>query len=127
MKIAFIAASGILAATAAGCGSSFSPASRIAPGSAVVPCSRISAQIQAIQPYYTFPGPNDSSPLYGLETALANKFGNVSNLDSPLNLSGAEVNFEVDVLNDSSVTQNQPFSTAVENDVAALASACGID
>lgn len=100
-------------------------ASQVAPGSAVVPCSQIVSQIKAIEPYYAFPGPSDSTPLYGLETALASKFGNVSNLDSPQNLATAEVAFEVAV-QDNSLSQNQPFSTAVQNDVEALATACGI-
>jgi hypothetical protein len=57
----------------------------------VVPCSQISAQIKAIEPYCRFPGPDDSTPLYGLQNALARKFGNVSNLDSPQKLARAEV------------------------------------
>jgi hypothetical protein len=100
-------------------------ASQVAPGSAVVPCSQIVSQIKAIEPYYGFPGPNDSTPLYGLETALANKFGNVSNLDNPQNLANAEVAYELAV-QDSSLSQNQPFSTAVQDDIGALAAACGI-
>jgi hypothetical protein len=100
-------------------------ASQVAPGSAVVPCSQVVSQIKAIEPYYSASPPNDSTPLYGLETALANKFGNVSNLDIPQNLSTAEVAYEIAV-HDSSLSQNRPFSTDVQNDVEALAAACGI-
>lgn len=101
-------------------------ASQVAPGSAVVPCSQIVSQIQAIEPYYGSSPPSDSTPLYGLETALANKFGNVSNLDNPQNLANAEVAFEVAV-QDNSLSQNQPFSANVQNDLGALAAACGIE
>jgi hypothetical protein len=100
-------------------------ASQVAPGSAVVPCLQIVSLIKVIEPYYSSAAPNDSTPLYGLETALANKFGNVSNLDSPQNLANAEVAYEIAV-QDSSLSQNQPFSADVQNDVEALATACGI-
>lgn len=85
------------------------------------------SQIKAIEPYHRFPPPNDSTPLYGLETVLANKFGNVSNLDNSQNLANAEVAYEVAVqVQDSSLSQNQPFSAAVQDDIEALAAACGI-
>ena len=127
MRRALITAAslGVAAFAAAGCSSSSNPAQQVAPGSAVVPCSQISAQVRATEPYYRFPPPDDSAPLYGLETALARKFGNVSNLDSPQNLARAEVAYQVDV-QDSSLSQNQPFSSAVQSDLEALASACGI-
>ena len=60
-----------------------------------------------------------------METALAAKFGNVSNLDSPQNLASAEVNFELAV-QDGHLTQNQPFSAEVDQAIHPLAAACGI-
>jgi hypothetical protein len=124
MKLVPLAAGVLLLAA---CGGGHDLASQIAPGSAVVPCSQIMGLVRAIEPYYSFPGPADSTPLYGLETSLAAKFSNVSNLDPPAALSGAEVSYQLDVLDngDADPTQNQPFRPAVETDIQALASACG--
>jgi hypothetical protein len=127
LKWAFLVGCGAcLVAATAGCGISNDPAQQIAPGSAVVPAAQISAEVKAILPYYRFPFPADSTPLYGLETALAAKFGNVSNLDNPQDLASAEVNFEIAVQNDRPISQNQPFSPTIDTAIHALAKACGM-
>ena len=116
----------IAALVLAGCSSTPSPASQVAPGSKAVPCSKISALIAAIQLYCSgagAAGQTGSSALYGLETKLADQFPNVSNLDPPQNLSSAEVNYEVDAIY---LTRNDPFSGNISGDIQALAQACGV-
>jgi hypothetical protein len=126
-KAAWIIAAVLTASlTACSSGSPAPLASQIAPGSRAVPCSQITSQIKAILPYYTNLGLADDGHLYQRETALANKFGNVSNLDPPVSVSKAEVNYESDVLNGGYITQNDPYSSAVQDDLEALAAACGV-
>ena len=60
-----------------------------------------------------------------METALAARFGNVSNADSPLNLAKAEVDFEL-AMDDSHLSANQPYSAEVDQAIHELAAACGI-
>jgi len=116
----------------AGCASnSASPAQQIAPGSAVVPCSQIATQIKTINQLFSEWSPGDSR-LHSAETALANRFGNVSNLDTPQSVSGAEVDFETDILDnawdveDSSASQTYPAAPAIQEALQNLASACGV-
>jgi hypothetical protein len=117
-----------------GCASSSgstSPAQQIAPGSAVVPCSQIATQIKTINQLFSEWSPGDSR-LYSAETALANRFGNVSNLDTPQSVSGAEVDFETDILDnawdveDSNASQTYPAAPAIQEALQNLASACGV-
>jgi hypothetical protein len=127
MKRIVIAMAALCVLAVAACSSGSSPASQIPPGSKTVPCSQFLSQLKQILPLYTtafYSG--DSSHLYESDVTLANKFGNVSNLDPPASLSAAEVAYESDVLNGGYITQNQPFSSAIETDVQALATACGL-
>ena len=94
-------------------------------GTAAVPCSQIAGQVRELLPYYRFPGKDDTSRLYALEQGLAGKFGNVSNADSPLGLSGAEVTFSLDA-DDPHLDQDHPWMTNGWDDLTALAAACGI-
>jgi hypothetical protein len=117
-------------ALATGCGAASTttpppPASQIAPGSAAVPCSQITSQIRELAQLYMTYGPGNAAgtPLYGAETALAGKFSNVSNLDSPQALANAEVNFVVDV---GFTSKSEPWNHDVNDDIGTLESACGI-
>jgi len=93
-------------------------------GSAVVPAAQIRAQVRAILPYYRIGERDYASPLYGMEKALAAKFGNVSNADSPLALSRAEVDFELAVDNAPRLDRDHPWID--DGVVHELAAACGI-
>ena len=112
----------------AGCGNS-GPAPQDMPGygSAVVPCAQIRAQVTEILHHYQLhPGPDDNGTLYGLETALAARFGNVSNADEPLALSKAEVDFNVAVTTAPRLDAGHPSTAEVSTAVDELAAACGI-
>jgi len=96
-------------------------------GSAVVPCAQIRAQVTEILHHYQLhPGPDDNGTLYGLETALAARFGNVSNADEPLALSKAEVDFNVAVTTAPRLDAGHPSTAEVSTAVDELAAACGI-
>jgi hypothetical protein len=115
----------------AGCGNS-GPAPQDMPGygSAVVPCAQIRSQVAEILPYYQYPGPDhiNENQVYSLEKALATRFGNVSNLDEPLALSKAEVDFDVAVTSVQRLSSGIPFIYAQDLDTAVheLAAACRI-
>lgn len=99
-------------------------------GSAVVPCAQIRSQVAEILPYYQYPGPDhiNENQVYSLEKALATRFGNVSNLDEPLALSKAEVDFDVAVTSVQRLSSGIPFIYAQDLDTAVheLAAACRI-
>lgn len=101
---------------------------QVAPGSAIVPCSRVILGLRQILPYYpvTATWAKPAGPgLYRSQHALAEKFDNVSNLDVPVRLARAEVNFEIAVLENANPTPQFPL---VQDDdvITALAETCGI-
>jgi hypothetical protein len=102
---------------------------QIAPGSAVVPCARIDDQVAEILPYYRGAGPDDASRLWGMQAALAARFGNVSELDEPQTLARAETAFGVAVMNTQAAYGNQvrnhPFDAGIDSAIHDLAAACG--
>lgn len=114
----------------AGCGGagSSSLAQKVAPGSAVVPCSRIGPLVKYLLPYadnlntpkYLSPG----AAVFRAEQTLNGMFDNVSNLDPPLRLSGAETTYESDWMF-VDLSPNIPMSGQLDTDIDVLGSACG--
>jgi hypothetical protein len=117
-------------AAAAGCSAASTPAaSAVAPGSAAVPCSAIAGQVRYLAQFVTIRlnAPPYPDNLYALEVKLADRFGNVSNLDEPQALSRAETDFEIAVDDTpSGVGPQFPVTDEVMTAFGKLAQSCGI-
>jgi hypothetical protein len=129
-RITALAAGVALLALAAGCGSAGSSADpSITSGTAAVPCSVIAGQVSYLAQFITIRAgaPPYPADLYPREMKLANMFGNVSNADQPLALSGAEVDYELAVTDTPSGIGTQfPVTGELLSAFTELAQACGI-
>ena len=130
MKLRAIAAALAVVSASAGLAcSSASSTTSIAPGSAVVPCSAIAGQVRYLAQFITIRlnSPPYPDGLYASEVKLANRFGNVSNLDDPQALSRAEVDYELAVGDTGSGIGTQfPVTGELLTAFGELAQACGI-